>query len=123
MLAAVALLSCSTFVASVALADALVNVQVRSEAGAPVDGVVVLRSRANAETTYQCTTAQGDCHIDNVPGGPIHRHVHTHGWPQPGAAHRHDPASGHRQPVGRGALERGPGRHPERLLDLGATGV
>jgi hypothetical protein len=68
-LASVALLSSFTFVASVALADALVNVQVRSEAGAPVDGVVVLRSRANAETTYQCTTAQGDCHIDNVPGG------------------------------------------------------
>ena len=54
---------------SVALADALVNVQVRSESGSPVEGVVVLRSRADAETTYQCTTSQGDCHMDDVPGG------------------------------------------------------
>lgn len=67
--AALALLLSFTSVASVALADALVNVQVRSESGTPVDGLVVLRSRANAETTYQCTTNQGDCHMDNIPGG------------------------------------------------------
>lgn len=67
--AALALLLSLASITSVALADALVNVQVRSEGGAPVDGVVVLRSRANAETTYQCTTSQGDCHMDNVPGG------------------------------------------------------
>jgi hypothetical protein len=100
--AAVALLSSSRS-SPVALADALVNVQVRSEAGTPVDGVVVLRSRANAETTYQCTTSQGDCHIDNVPGGQ-YTATFTPTGGEPGAAHRHDPARGHGQPAGRGAL-------------------
>ncbi len=67
--AALALLLSLTLLTPVALADALVNVQVRSGSGDPVDGVVVLVSRANAEATYQCTTSRGDCHMDNVPGG------------------------------------------------------
>ncbi|MCB9629199.1 MAG: carboxypeptidase regulatory-like domain-containing protein [Sandaracinaceae bacterium] len=50
------------------LADALVNVEVRSEAGQPVDGVVVLQARAGGQV-FQCTTAGGSCRIDNVPGG------------------------------------------------------
>ena len=49
-------------------ADALVNVEVRSEAGQPVDGVVVLQARAGGQA-FQCTTAGGNCRIDNVPGG------------------------------------------------------
>jgi len=68
-LVACALILSFTSLTSVAGADALVNVQVRSQSGAPVDGVVVLRARGDAETMYQCTTTQGDCHMDNVPGG------------------------------------------------------
>ena len=49
-------------------ADALVNVEVRSAAGQPVDGVVVLQARGG-DARYQCTTSGGNCHIDDVPGG------------------------------------------------------
>jgi len=67
-LAALALTVTIALQPSLALADALVNVEVRSEAGQPVDGVVVLRGRGDGGT-YQCTTSAGSCHINNVPGG------------------------------------------------------
>lgn len=54
--------------ASPVQADALVNVEVRSEAGHPVDGVIVLQARGS-DTTYQCTTSGGTCRIESVPGG------------------------------------------------------
>jgi hypothetical protein len=44
-------------------------VEVRSEAGQPVDGVVVLQARGDAGGTYQCTTSNGNCRISSVPGG------------------------------------------------------
>ncbi len=56
-------------VPAVALADALVQVQVRAADGSPVDGVVQLQSRGNEGSSFQCTTSAGDCAIDGVPGG------------------------------------------------------
>lgn len=67
-LVAALLALCVALPAGLAAADALVNVEVRSESGQPVDGVVVLQARGG-DARYQCTTAGGNCHIDNVPGG------------------------------------------------------
>lgn len=67
-LGACALVLCVMLPAAFAAADALVNVEVRSAAGQPVDGVVVLQARGG-EARYQCTTSSGNCHIDDVPGG------------------------------------------------------
>mgnify|MGYP001794133911 CR=1 FL=1 len=47
-------------------ADALVVVQVRAPDGRPVDGRVVLQGPAGE---HACTTRQGECRIEGVPGG------------------------------------------------------
>lgn len=52
----------------VALADALVSVQVRNSQGQPADGRVTLTARAGG-ATFGCATQGGSCRIDGVPGG------------------------------------------------------
>lgn len=55
-------------VSSVALADALVVVNVRGENGAPADGQVTLTAEAGGQT-YSCQTQAGKCELPKVPGG------------------------------------------------------
>jgi hypothetical protein len=52
--------------ASVALADALVVVQLRGDD--PADGTVTLTAR-QGEATFSCHTRNGTCRMDEVPGG------------------------------------------------------
>jgi hypothetical protein len=54
--------------ASVALADALVVVNVRDGAGRPVEGHVSLTAEVGGQT-YGCQTQGGKCEIPKVPGG------------------------------------------------------
>lgn len=54
---------------SVAFADALVVVQVRTPDNEPANGRVVLRSRSGEGPEHSCTTTDGECRIDAVPGG------------------------------------------------------
>lgn len=50
----------------IALADALVVVHVDSESHA--EGEVTLTARAGGQV-YRCTTHEGQCSVDHVPGG------------------------------------------------------
>lgn len=59
---------CTALFASVALANALVVVKIRTSGDKVVDGVVTLKAKAG-EATFTCETKQGACKIDNVPGG------------------------------------------------------
>ncbi len=52
--------------ASVAFAEALVSVEVARADGSVANGKVVLVS---GEQRYECTTEEGHCDIDHVPGG------------------------------------------------------
>ena len=61
-------LSFSLLVPVVALANALVIVEVRTSAGEPADGTVVLTPRGGGEA-MRCQTSAGDCRISAVPGG------------------------------------------------------
>ena len=54
---------------SLAFADALVVVQVRTPDNEPANGRVVLRSRSGEGPEHSCTTTEGECRIDAVPGG------------------------------------------------------
>lgn len=54
--------------ATVALADAVVTVNVRDGAGQPADGKVTLTADAGGQT-YSCQTQNGTCQIPKVPGG------------------------------------------------------
>ncbi|MEO0325439.1 MAG: carboxypeptidase-like regulatory domain-containing protein [Myxococcota bacterium] len=49
-------------------ADALVVVQVRAPDGTPVDGRVVLEG-PEGQAPHSCTTEEGECRIQGVPGG------------------------------------------------------
>lgn len=67
-LAALTALLAGSLVVSVAAADALVVVEVRTAAGDPVDGEVTLRASAEG-ATHTCQTTRGNCRIADVPGG------------------------------------------------------
>lgn len=54
--------------AALAHADALVVVQVRAADGSPVDGRVVLEG-AEGQALHECTTREGECRMEGVPGG------------------------------------------------------
>lgn len=54
--------------ASVALAAALVVVEVRTPEGEPADGTVTLTPKGGGES-HSCTTEGGKCKIDGVEGG------------------------------------------------------
>ena len=56
------------FLPALAVADALVVVEVRADGDAP-EGTVTLRSRSNEGRTFQCRVEDGRCRIDEVPGG------------------------------------------------------
>jgi hypothetical protein len=56
------------FTASVAFAQAFVVVEVRTPEGGVADGVLTLMHQQNG-TTYACTTHEGTCRIEGVPGG------------------------------------------------------
>lgn len=52
-----------------AFAEALVVVQVRTPDNEPANGRVVLRARNGEGPEHSCTTTDGECRIDAVPGG------------------------------------------------------
>lgn len=54
--------------AATAFADALVVVEVRTPAGEPAEGTVVL-APVGEGATRRCTTSAGTCQLENVPGG------------------------------------------------------
>ncbi len=66
--------------AQVASADATVTVELKSPAGASVDGSVVL---VKGETRFRCTTDKGRCEIRSVPGGMYSVEVTVPGKPSP----------------------------------------
>ncbi|MEM9067229.1 MAG: hypothetical protein AAGE52_01945 [Myxococcota bacterium] len=51
-----------------ALAEALVVVEVRTPDGTAANGRVVLRPRGEG-AEFSCTTSEGGCRIEHVPGG------------------------------------------------------
>ncbi len=53
---------------SVALADAVVTVNVRDAGGRPADGKVTLTADAGGQV-FSCQTQNGTCQIPKVPGG------------------------------------------------------
>lgn len=67
-LVALAALLTSLLFVSVAAADALVVVEVRTAGGEPVDGEVTLRPAAGG-AAHTCRTTRGNCRIADVPGG------------------------------------------------------
>lgn len=64
--------------ATVALADAVVTVNVRDAAGQPADGKVTLTADVGGQT-YSCQTNKGTCQIPTVPGGNYKASVVPHG--------------------------------------------
>lgn len=54
--------------ASIAFAEALVVVEVRTPAGAAAEGTVVLAPLGEG-ATHRCTTKAGTCQMEKVPGG------------------------------------------------------
>ena len=52
-----------------AYAEALVVVEVRTAEGQAKDGIVTLQRRGDDAPSLQCTTQDGNCNIDQVPGG------------------------------------------------------
>ena len=55
-------------ITSPAYAEALVVVEVRTPSGDPANGTVTLKAQSG-DATYTCTTENGTCRIDDVPGG------------------------------------------------------
>ena len=68
---------------SLAAADALVVVEVRTPDNQPADGRVILRSRSGEGPEHSCTTTNGQCRIDAVPGGRYIVRFEPAGGPPP----------------------------------------
>ncbi len=54
---------------SVALAEALVIVEVATPSGEPANGTVTLVPKIGEGETFSCVTEEGSCRIADVPGG------------------------------------------------------
>ncbi len=85
-------------VPSIAFAEALVIVQVRTPDNEPADGRVVLRSRSGEGPEHSCTTTDGECRIDAVPGGRYVVHF------EPAAGEAPEPQNAMIPPQGRVTL-------------------
>ncbi|MFW6050589.1 MAG: carboxypeptidase-like regulatory domain-containing protein [Myxococcota bacterium] len=79
--------------ASAARADAVVEVQVRSPDGDPAEGVVTLQAK-DGSRRYRCTTDQGRCRIEGVPGGRYEVRLKPHDGEAPPARQVMIPPSG-----------------------------